>query len=335
MKRLLSLILVMCLLFASGCQTKTPKVAYTVYPIGFILNRLAGERIESVSIQQDSIIQRAQILDNYSEVLEDTDLFLHIGSLEPYMQIYGAELRSLASNTLDLSAKSSIYKFKRYTRVVVDDVESWIETNYYRGNEFDSIDVNDKDLYLWTDPIAMVSMAREINEWLKAHYVEESATFDANFTKLESDLIRLDAEYQSLASTLKQENKTVKFVSMTASFGNWQRTYGIQVYPIILSKYGVLPNDQQLELIKQRILADDVKYIVYEQNMTEDMIALFNELESELGLIRVNLSNLSSINETQKNANMEYLSIMYENLSTLENMASDNIQNSSENQDIE
>jgi len=332
MKRLLSLILVICLLFVSGCQTKTPKVAYTVYPIGFILDRLAGDRIESVSIQQDEIIQRAQILDNYAEILEDTDLFLHIGALEPYMQIYGAELRSLASNTLDLSAKSSIYKFKRYTRVVVDEVESWVETNYYRGTEFDSIDVNDKDLYLWTDPIAMVSMAREINTWLKNHYVEESAAFDANFTRLESDLIRLDAEYQSLASKLKQENKTVKFVSMTASFGNWQRTYGIQVYPVVLSKYGVLPNNEQLELIKQRILADDVKYIVYEQNMTEDMIALFNELESELGLIRVNLSNLSSINETQKNANMEYLSIMYENLSTLENMASDNVQSMPEDQ---
>ena len=29
---------------------------------------------------------------------------------------------------------------------------------------------------------------------------------------------------------------------MTASFGNWQKTYGFQVYPVILAKYGALPN---------------------------------------------------------------------------------------------
>ncbi len=317
--------LLMCLLSLSGCKTETPKVVYTVYPVGYLLERLAQDRIETVSIQSDEIVQRAQIRSDYKTLLEDADLFLYIGSLEPYMQIYGSEIRSLTS-TIDLSVKSSIYEFKRYTRVIVDDVESWVETDYYRSDLFQSVDMNDKDLYLWTDPIAMVSMAREIKEWLQENYIEESAFFEENFDRLESDLIRLDAEYQSLSTKLRQENKTVKFVSMTASFGNWQRTYGIQVYPVILSKYGVLPNSEQLEVIKQRIVDDEVKYIVYEPNMSEDMIELFNQLESELELTRVNLSNLSSINETQKNANMDYLSIMYENLSTLENMASDNIQ---------
>lgn len=320
---LLSLLLsVMCL---SGCKAETPKIVYTVYPVGYILEKIAGDRVEIESIQSDELVQRSQIKENYQEILEDADLFLYIGGLEPYMEIYGPEIRSEVE-TLDLSIKNSIYKFKRYTRVIVDEEESWVETDYYRGDEFKTIDMNDKDLYLWCDPIAMLSMAREIKDWLQANYVEESNYFEENFGKLESDLIRMDAEYQSLASTLKQENKTVKFVSMTASFGNWQRTYGIQVYPIVLSKYGVLPNSEQLELIKQRIVDDEVKYIVYEPNMSDDMIELFNRLENELELIRVNLSNLSSINQTQKDANMDYLSIMYENLSTLENMASDNIQ---------
>ena len=108
---------------------------------------------------------------------------------------------------------------------------------------------------------------------------------------------------------------------MIASFGNWQKTYGFQVYPVILSKFGALPNDEQLDLIKTRIKNDNVKYIVYEPNMTPDMIELFNNLEEELKLTRVELSNLSSLTQSQKNDGKDYISIMYENLSVLETMA--------------
>jgi ABC-type Zn uptake system ZnuABC Zn-binding protein ZnuA len=108
---------------------------------------------------------------------------------------------------------------------------------------------------------------------------------------------------------------------MTASFGNWQKTYGFQVYPVILSKYGVLPNAKQLELIEERIRTDGVKYIVYEPNMTDDMVTLFNRIEDDLGLRRVELSNLSSL--TGSESGKDYLSIMYENLNALETMTED------------
>ena len=111
---------------------------------------------------------------------------------------------------------------------------------------------------------------------------------------------------------------------MTSSFGNWQKTYGIQVYPVILSKYGALPNNEQLECIKQRIIADSVQYIVYEPNMSDDMVELFNQLQEELNLTRVELSNLSSLTESQKGSGKDYVSIMYENLQTLESMAISN-----------
>ncbi len=324
MKKRIWLCLFLSLMTLTGCRSVTPKVVYTVYPIGYIFDRLAGDRVEKVSIQEDVIVQRATVDDSYEWILEDASLFLHIGTLEPYMEIYGATIRE-TTPTLDLSIKSSIYSFKRYTRFNVDNVESWVETDYYSDEVMSTIDTNTRDLYLWTDPISMVSMAREIKGWLQTVFPEDASIIEDNFLALESDLIRLDADYQNLSSQLKLEGQTVKFVSMTASFGNWQRTYGFQVYPIILSKYGVLPTDEQLEVIKQRIINDGVEYIAYEPNMSEDMVELFNKLETELDLVRVNLSNLSSINETQKNENMDYISIMYENLSTLENMASYNI----------
>jgi ABC-type Zn uptake system ZnuABC Zn-binding protein ZnuA len=93
----------------------------------------------------------------------------------------------------------------------------------------------------------------------------------------------------------------------------------------VISKYGVLPNEKQLELIKSRILADGVKYIVYEPNMPQDMVELFNELEEELSLTRVELSNLSSLTDLEISEGKDYLSLMYENLSVLDTMKTDRV----------
>jgi len=297
------------------------QVAYTVYPVGFLLQRLAGDTITAKSVQTDEIVQRAQLREDYEELLNDSQVFMHIGQLEPYLTVYSSEINQLANEQLDLSTLNAVYDFQRYTQVIADGEITYVESPYYRGEEFQMIDTDIQDLYLWTDPIAMLSMAKDIRDWLIATYPDEKSIYEVNFTRLETDLINLDAQYQALATANEKNNKVIRFVSMTASFGNWQKTYGFQVYPVILSKYGVLPNAKQLELIEERIRTDGVKYIVYEPNMTDDMVTLFNRIEDDLGLRRVELSNLSSL--TGSESGKDYLSIMYENLNALETMTED------------
>ncbi|MCR5447802.1 MAG: metal ABC transporter substrate-binding protein [Solobacterium sp.] len=297
------------------------KVAYTVYPVGFLLQRLAGDTITAKSVQSDEIVQRAQLREDYEEILSDSQVFMHIGHLEPYLTVYSSEIDQLANEQLDLSTLNAVYDFQRYTQVIADGEITYVESPYYRGEEFQMIDTDIQDLYLWTDPIAMLSMAKDIRDWLIATYPDEKSIYEVNFTRLETDLINLDAQYQALATANEKNDKVIRFVSMTASFGNWQKTYGFQVYPVVLSKYGVLPNARQLELIEERIRTDGVKYIVYEPNMTDDMVSLFNRIEDDLGLRRVELSNLSSL--TGSESGKDYLSIMYENLNALETMTED------------
>ena len=323
MKRLLRLIVCSILISftLSGCTMIRSQVAYTVYPVGFLLQRLAGDTITAKSVQTDEIVQRAQLREDYEELLSDSQVFMHIGQLEPYLTVYSSEINQLANEQLDLSTLNAVYDFQRYTQVIADGEITYVESPYYRGEEFQMIDTDIQDLYLWTDPIAMLSMAKDIRDWLIATYPDEKSIYEVNFTRLETDLINLDAQYQALATANEKNNKVIRFVSMTASFGNWQKTYGFQVYPVILSKYGVLPNAKQLELIEERIRTDGVKYIVYEPNMTDDMVTLFNRIEDDLGLRRVELSNLSSL--TGSESGKDYLSIMYENLNALETMTED------------
>ena len=324
MRKFLRYILAVCLALPllTGCVNVRTKIAYTIYPLGYLLQRLGGDQIDSVSIQQDSatIVQKAKISDSYEEILSDAAVLFHIGELEPYMEVHSSVISKTGAELVDLSVMNAVYDFRRYTPVTAGDEVAFVESDYYKGEPFSNIDLTVKDLNIWIDPIAMLSTAGNIRDWLIERYPEQKDIFTKNYSALENDLVNMDAQYQKLSTSMFKNGNRIAFVSMTPSFGNWQKTYGIEVYPIVLSRYGVLPNEKQLEIIKNRIVSDGVKYIVYEPNMGSEMIALFNELQEELGLIRVDLSNLSSLSASEVRAGKDYLSIMYENLSVLQTM---------------
>ncbi len=322
LRKLLCLITILCLCACSSSNSVVKTYhTYTCYPIGYLLNRIGGDRISTTSIQNGSDIQNATIVENYQDIIDNSIAFYYINGLEPYMDLYSDAILDSSASKIDLSS-SSIYSFKRYTPVNVNGSVTYVENPYYDGDIFDEIDTYSNDLFLWLNPIGMLSMAKQIYNYLSSNYSEQAAYFKENYESLENDLISLDASYQNLATSLVKNNQHIKFVSMTPSFGSWQKAYGIEVYPVCLSKYGALPTDSELEIIKERIVADGVEYIAYEPNMSEDMLELFSRLEKELNLKRVNLSNISSLTVTQKTDNKDYLTLMYENLAVLESIAS-------------
>lgn len=314
---LIGLVFVLC-----ACTSPKQYVAYTIYPVGYLLNRIGGDRISPISIQDNTLVQCSQIVQNYKEILSDSSVLFHVGDLEPYLYAYDEDVDEIGVDTQDLSVLNALYDFKRYSLVYVDGKQNFVETDYYEGDEFASVDMYDLDLNIWLSPTGMRSMAIDVKGYLASNYVEQSSYFEDNFNVLYDELIVLDAAYNALATKLNANNKTIKFVSMTPSFGCWQKDYGFQVYPVCLSKYGTLPTGEQLAKIKEKIVNDDVKYIAYEPNMTSEMSDLMIQLEEELGLKRISLNNISSITDSQVQNGKDYLSLMYENLSTLESIAS-------------
>ena len=304
----------------AGCTAVKTQAAYSVYPIGYLLERIAGKSLRLVSLQDDAMVERAEIVDDYEEILAQSEVFFHIGELEPYLSVTSSDIRASGVKVVDLSSMNAIYDFKRYTEVPGKDEIEFEEKPYYEGEIFEDIDVNEQDLHLWVDPIAMLSMGKDIEKWLVETYPENKGLYEKNLDALESDLINLDAQYQNYSSQLSQKNKTIRFATMTGGFGNWQKTYGFQVYPIVMSKYGVLPNEAQLEAIENRLKEDRVEYIVYEPNMTDDMKMLFRKVQSDLALKRIDLSNLSGLTEEQQDDGRDYLSVMYENLNALQTL---------------
>lgn len=318
MKIKLFLVSVLALFLVSGCEEKNPSIATTVYPVQYLVERIGGDDVTVSNITENTMIQRAQIKSSFQDILKDSDALFYIGGLEPYMDLYVDDIRDTGVDMVDLATKSAIYKIERYTSTTIDGITAGTEGPYYEGEEFANLDTYDADPMLWMDPVAMTSMASDIRDYLVQKYPQYKDIFDENYDALELDLARLEADFQAIPDG----KMNISFVSMTPSFGNWQKSYGIKVYPITLSKYGALPTSDQLAAMKKRIKSDHVRYIAIEQNLSEDMEKLQQQLIDELALIPVNLNNLSSISSEDKKASKDYLTIMYDNLKALESIAS-------------
>ena len=318
MKIKLFLVSVLALFLVSGCEEKNPSIATTVYPVQYLVERIGGDDVTVSNITENTMIQRAQIKSSFQDILKDSDALFYIGGLEPYMDLYVDDIRDTGVDRVDLATKSAIYKFERYTSTTIDGITAGTEGPYYEGEEFANLDTYDADPMLWMDPVAMTSMASDIRDYLVQKYPQYKDIFDENYDALELDLARLEADFQAIPDG----KMNISFVSMTPSFGNWQKSYGIKVYPVTLSKYGALPTSDQLAAMKKRIKSDHVRYIAIEQNLSEDMEKLQQQLIDELALIPVNLNNLSSISSEDKKASKDYLTIMYDNLKALESIAS-------------
>lgn len=318
MKIKLFLVSVLALFLVSGCEEKNPSIATTVYPVQYLVERIGGDDVTVSNITENTMIRRAQIKSSFQDILKDSDALFYIGGLEPYMDLYVDDIRDTGVDMVDLATKSAIYKFERYTSTTIDGITAGTEGPYYEGEEFANLDTYDADPMLWMDPVAMTSMASDIRDYLVQKYPQYKDIFDENYDALELDLARLEADFQAIPDG----KMNISFVSMTPSFGNWQKSYGIKVYPITLSKYGALPTSDQLAAMKKRIKSDHVRYIAIEQNLSEDMEKLQQQLIDELALIPVNLNNLSSISSEDKKASKDYLTIMYDNLKALESIAS-------------
>ncbi len=313
----------MCMLCNAGCTRERSRIAYTIYPLGYIIARLAEDTIQYQSIQKEDItVQASNITDNYENILKNSQVLFHIGTLEPYIGVFRKKISETGVEDGDLSGKNAIYDFARYTQVSDSDgTTKYEETPYYEGAVFDAIDTDKKDLAIWNDPIEMLSMTKDIYNWLVTNYPDQKDVYHKNYKALEEDLINVDASYQNFAKKLHDDNKKVSFVSMTTSFGCWQKAYGFEVYPVVLSRYGALPNKEQLAGIEERIKADHVTYIAKEGNLSDDMNDLYEQVKNDCNLTEIPLSNLSSLSDDESKAGKDYLSVMYENLTALETMS--------------
>lgn len=316
MKRLGKILISFVLLLTlTACQPKKLKILTSNYPVTFLVERIAGDRVEVNNLSEGSLAQRATMREDYEELLESADILFYIRELEPYFDLYNEDFKNEKSlNLVDLSELSSLYPFQRYTKVYTSGKYVLVEEDYYDSPLFDAVDQYEQDPFLWMDPVAMTSMARTIKDILTEEMPDDEAFFTQNFEELEVELTELQADFQKI----READQVLNIAVMTPSFGNWQKSFHIGIYPVVMSKYGVLPDEEILEVIRESLVRDDVQYIAREENMPKDYEKLFNQLKKELNLQEIKLSNLFSLSQEDQENGYDYIDKMYQNLEALE-----------------
>lgn len=301
-----------------ACVPNDKKVVVTSYPVEFLVRTLAGERVQVERLYEGSVPQTAVIRSDYEKVLKDADAIFYINELQPYWEVYEKEINNEANNLefIDLAERSVLYDFARYTTIRVDDEQHVVESSYYSPEAMANVDMYDKDPFLWMDPLAMTSMARTIKDWLVKNYPDEASIYEERYSQLEINLTHLQADYQNL----RNHSGQILFATVTPSFGNWQRSFNLEVYPLSISKYGVLPNETLLNDIRDRLSSDTVGYIALESGLSKEQLQLYNQIKVEFDLQEIKLKNLFTLTEEDVELNADYFTIMYENLETLESM---------------
>ncbi len=316
MKRLSKIMISLFLLLTlTACQPKKIQVLTTNYPVSFLVEKIAGDRVEVHNLSVGETAQKAKMREDYQDLIDNADILFYIQELEPYFDLYNEEIKNQKKlKLIDLSELSSLYPFQRYTKVYTSGKYVLVEEDYYDSPLFEAVDQYEQDPFLWMDPVAMTSMARTIKDTLANEIPDDEALFTQNFEELEVELTQLQSAFQNL----RDADRVLNIAVMSPSFGNWQKSFHLGIYPIVMSKYGVLPDEAMLDVIRETFIRDSVEYIAREENMPKDYEKIFNQLKKELNLQELKLSNLFSLSKEDEENGYDYIDKMYQNLEALE-----------------
>lgn len=300
MKKTIVLLIISLLLV--GCTQSTPVIYVTSYPIEYITQRIVGENVIVENISQGTYAPQATINKDSLEKMTSEDVLFRTGQLEPYMDLYTGLIEEKGVQIIDLNADLALNSYRENTNTFFFENGSLLGQDAYR-----------QDTYSWLDPMVLNSISKTIYDFLITELPDREEEFKENYEVLKLDLSVLDAEYQEL----NRATRTIKLTSNTPAFNLWSQSYNIDVYALVLSRFGAIPTREQLASIIEIIENENVHYMVIEDGLPPDMLELTMRVSRENFLINIQLHNLFALSESDRLANRDYFTIMCDNLNTL------------------
>lgn len=288
----------------------------TVYPLSYFAERIGGDYVNVQSIYPAGANEHSfEPTQQDMMKLADADLFFYIGlGLEGFVE--NAE-KTLANENVSLVPTS--------TNITEDQLhvseghshdehahEEDAHDHDHEGEEAHEDEHNHgaHDPHVWLSPTIAQTLAATVKDKLVEAVPEQEATFTANYDALIADLQQLDAEFKALSEEVP--NKTF-FVSH-AAFGYIAGAYGFTQIPIAGLNSQSEPSQKELATIVDAAKKQNVKYILFEQNVSSNLAEV---IRNEIGAESLTLHNLSVLTKEDVASDADYLSLMRKNIETL------------------
>ena len=309
-KKLLLTLSLIIILLLSACSDKDSKndptakdqisIFTTVYPLQYFAERIGGDAVNVQSIYPPGADEHTFDPTQKDMIsLADSDLFFYIGlGLEGFVEN--------AENTM----KNEHVKMIATADAITEDMLG-------AGHDHDHEDEEEEnhhstlDPHVWISPVLSDALAYSIKEALIEAAPDKKADFEKNFEELRDDLLDLDRKFIDMA-----ENAPTKtFFVSHAAFGYIADTYGLEQIAIAGMNSQSEPSQKQLTSLVEEAKKNDVKYILFEQNITSKITGV---VQKEVGAESLMLHNLGVLTTEDIKNEEDYFSLMEYNIRTLE-----------------
>jgi len=327
----------------TGGSDEVLSVYTTVYPLQYFTERIGGESVQVQSIYPPGADEHTfEPTQKDMMTLADSDLFFYVGlGLEGFVEnaektMKGEHVKMIAAadsipkeslgegHDHDHDHDSGNYEGHDHSHEGEDheghnhdhDEENAESHDHEEEGEdahdnHEAHDHGEYDPHVWISPVLSIELATTIKDSLIEAMPEKKDVFEQNFESLKKDLVELDQKFKEMA--VHAPTKTF-FVSH-AAFGYIANTYGLEQVAVAGLNSQSEPSQKQLASLVEYAEENDIKYVLFEQNVSSK---LTDVIRKEIGAESLMLHNLGVLTPDDLKNNEDYLSLMERNIETLE-----------------
>lgn len=319
------------ILILAGCSSEGNKTAseennndkivvYTaLYPLQYFTERIGGEYVEVNNMMPFG--GDAHTYEPTSKELTkvaEADLFIESGGgIEMFVEKLEDSMKnenvtfvnaSKGIQLLKVTADSHAHEEEATTEEHGDEhahEEEATEEDGHDGHNHGNVDP-----HVWLDPVLSIEMAENIKNELTKKQPEQKEVFEKNFAALKTDLQKIDENFKKVTEEADQK----AFIVSHKAYGYWANRYGLEQIGIAGLSSTNEPSQKQLTEIIEIAKEKNIKYVIYEQNVTPKVAKV---IETEIGAKTLRLHNLASLTEEDYKAKKDYVALMNENIETM------------------
>lgn len=299
----------------SACKTgngdDTPVVYVTVYPVQYLVEEIVGDTV-TVKLVPGASAHGESVDWSAKEIIDmlDADLLFYVhGGADDYVPNNEEAVFSDGDVELVDLSQHIEYNLVCYSH---DHEDEHADENQ-ADEECDTTALSE-DPHFWLDPVRMLQAATFIKDKLLATYPDNQELYNNNFTVLSSALEKLDDDYQEMAA-----NATKPIITTVMLFTYWHERYDIDILPITNDAHATEANAGDIIELVGHAVEDSIMYVLFEKNANspagEQVLVALQEEVSDASALYIH--GLGKLSQTEIENGSTYLSIMYDNLETL------------------
>lgn len=304
---------ILFLLFGSiltGCSEKKEStnedgkitVYTTVYPLQYFTERIAGNLVSVESIYPPGADEHTFEPSQRDMMnVADAEMFFYIGlGLEGFVEKSKTTLKNEGVDFISVGDKLNFPESNDESQEEESDHDE--EEHHHEHGDIDP--------HVWLDPIYAKEIAIAIKDELVKKLPAEEEMLEENLQLLVKDLETLHTAFQS---TIEGAHHKEVIVSH-AAFGYWEKRYGLKQINISGISSATEPSQKDLEEIVKIAKDKNLKYILFEQNVSSKLGEI---IQDELGAKPLSLHNLATLTEKNVQDKETYFSLMNQNIESL------------------